>query len=132
MPNHKLSSTVYPNLVGSPDDTRLNPHVSAHDCRTIVSVTGSTQILSHICQLAIKTTADYVRNNSVDFTTSERLHDFLRQRSSSAVNATETDERNDAGRDSGGGESVADTSRGKSVSRKGVAGKRSGEKGKGK
>ena len=126
MANRKLLSTVYPNLNGSPDDTRLNPHVSALDCRTIVAVSGDVATLSHICQLAIKTTADYVRLHKLDFTTSARLTEFLRERSPFTPPHPEANAHDDTGRDKGGSEQAAHVKNGKSESGKGVTG-RSGE-----
>lgn len=130
MANRKLLSIVYPNLNGSPDDTRLNPHVSALDCRTIVAVSGDVATLSHICQLAIKTTADYVRLHKLDFTTSDKLTEFLRERSPFTPPSTEANARDDAGRDKGGSEQAENPAHGKSKSRESVAGRSSEGKGK--
>lgn len=126
MPNRKLISSVYPGLIGSADDSRLNPHVSASDCRAIVSVAGDSHILNHICQLAIKTTAEYVRANNLSIIDSERLTDYLRERSAPGLVTAESVARNDAGRDSGGGQQAKNAADGKSKSRSGVKGRGKG------
>ena len=128
MANRKLLSAIYPNLNGTPDDTRLNPHVSALDCRTIVAVSGDTAILSHICQLAIKTTAEYVRTNKLDFATSDKLTEFLRERSPFTPVTTESNAHDDAGRNTRGDKQVAHVKDGSAESRKSVT----PERGKGK
>lgn len=131
MANRKFLSSVYPNLNSSGDVTKLNPHVRASDCSVIVSVTGDTHSLSHICQLAIKTAADYVRTNKLDFTSQDKLAEFLRERSVVTPPTTEAVAPHVSGRASGGGEQVADVAHGKSVPRTRVEAGRSGKEGKG-
>ena len=131
MANRKFLSSVYPNLNSSGDVTKLNPHVRASDCSVIVSVTGDTHTLSHICQLAIKTTADYVRLHKLDFTSQDKLAEFLRERSPFTPVTAEAVTSHDAGRDARGGEQLADAAHGKSVVGSRAEAGRSGAEGKG-
>jgi hypothetical protein len=131
MANRKPLSVVYPNLVALGDDHRLQPHVSWKDCSQIVAVSGTTSILHHICQQAIKTAAEYVRLHKLDFTTSERLYDFLRERSVVTPPATETPAQDVAGRDTRGGEQAPAVTDNGAVVGKGVKTRRRGKEGKG-
>lgn len=131
MANRKFLSPVYANLSASDDATRLNPQVRSSDCRTIVSVTGDTHSLSHICQLFIKATADYVRLHKLDFTSQDKLSEFLRERSVVTPPATEAVASDDAGRNAGSGKQVTNTTNGQPIPGTGVKTGRSGAESKG-
>ena len=132
MANRKLLSTVYPGISSSPDCTRLQPQVSGLDCRTIVSVSGDTTILSHICQLAIKTTAAYVRSHSLDFTTRDELTKFLSERSPFVTPPAESVTPDESRRVTSGGEQAPHVADKQSKSGKSVARGGGKEEGKGR
>lgn len=92
---------VYPGLVNLPREqvTHGSPRFLISDTSTLVAAAGNTAIITHICQHAIHSAAEYCRRNNITFVNNEQLFEFLRKRSAAQLDVTEAPARDDAGRD---------------------------------
>lgn len=121
MSNRATWPPVYPDLNKSDDLARLaQPKVSARDAKLIVSVVGNDTILTYICQLAIKSAADYVRANNLSLADEDRFLRFLRERSASSYSPTETRSSDVSGRITGGSEQTPNSSDESALARAGT------------
>lgn len=100
MATHTDFPAVYPGLEKTPDLIFRTAGIKllSSDVRAIVGVAGTSSIITHICQNAIRTIAEHISTNDWTVADYTEFVEFLRKRSAPVVTSSETSPSNVARR----------------------------------
>jgi hypothetical protein len=96
---------VYPGLEKSPELIFRSPQIKllSSDVRAIVGVAGTSSIITHICQHAIRDIAKHIATHDWTVANYDEFVIFLRERSTSTSTSPKTSPSNVTGRNKGAG-----------------------------